>query len=57
MTTKHDEQVNKSLFRELPYNGVNILVSHDQFNNSLSLNHTAKNYLDKLVYMIWIYSI
>ena len=36
------------MFRELPYHGVNIPASHGQCNNSLSSNHIAKNYLDKL---------
>ena len=48
MGSKHDEKVNKAMFHELPYNGVNIVASHRQFNNSLSPIHIAKNYLDKL---------
>ena len=36
------------MFRELPYADVNIVVNHEQFNNSLPSNHIPKNYLEKL---------
>ena len=38
----------KSLFKELPYHGVNILNCHGQFNNLLSDELPTKKYLEKL---------
>jgi hypothetical protein len=37
-----------SLFQELPYNNVNILECHGQFNNSIATNLPTKKELDKL---------
>ena len=38
----------KSIFKELPYHGVNILNCHGQFNNLLSDALPTKKYLEKL---------
>ena len=38
----------KSVFSELPYNQINIVCAHGQFNNSLISSISCKKYLDKL---------
>ena len=38
----------KSIFKELPYHGVNIINCHGQFNNLLSVALPTKKYLEKL---------
>ena len=46
---KQTQKLTKSLFSELPYQDVNIVTSHSQFNNLLSESQLpTKTYLDKL---------
>ena len=45
---KKSAKATKSLFRELPYNGVNFIDLHGQFNNSLNNSLPSKQYLQRL---------
>ena len=36
------------LFRELPYNGIEMHCAHGQFNNALQTQLLTKKYLDRL---------
>ena len=36
------------LFRELPYNGIEMRCAHGQFNNALQTQLPTKKYLDRL---------
>lgn len=38
----------RSLFRELPYYGQNVILAHGQFNNCLSCHLLSKKYLETL---------
>ena len=40
--------ISKSLLRELPYYGVNLLSAHGQFNNTLGDHLPTKKYLESL---------
>ena len=48
MATKRDSKLTKQLFRELPYNGINIVYAHGQFNNILPSQIPTKRYLQRL---------
>ena len=48
MIAKRDSKLLKQLFRELPYNGINIVYEHEQFNNSLPSQIPSKKYLERL---------
>ena len=48
MTAKRDSKLFKQLLRELPYNGINIVYAHGQFNNSLPSQIPSKKYLERL---------
>ena len=46
---KESQNYNKSLLKVLPYHGVNIILSHGQFNNLLNVDSLpSKKYLEKL---------
>ena len=45
---KKGSKLPKQLLQELPYNGINIVYAHGQFNNSLSLRIPSKRYLQLL---------
>ena len=48
MAAKRDSKLTKQLFRELPYNGINIVYTHGQLNIILPLQIPAKRYLERL---------
>lgn len=48
MAGKRDCKLSKQLFRELPYNGINITDAHGQFNNSLPSQIPSKKCLERL---------
>ena len=48
MIAKRDSKLCKQLLRELPYNGINIVYAHGQFNNSLPSQTPSKKYLERL---------
>lgn len=49
MKNSNDQKLIKSLFKELPYHGLNIVTSHSQFNNLLRDSQLqTKRHLDKL---------
>ena len=48
VNSKTLNKTNKAISRELPYYGINIPITHGQFNNSLSSSSTPKRYLDNL---------
>ena len=47
MAGKRDCNLSKQSFRELPYNGINIVYAHDQCNNSLPSQIPTKKYLER----------
>lgn len=44
----NSSNISKSLLRELPYYGVNLLSAHGQFNNTLGDHLPTKKYLESL---------
>ena len=40
MTSKRDSKLFKQLFRELPYNGINIVHARGEFTNTLPSEYT-----------------
>lgn len=43
MAAKRDSKLTKQLFRELPYNGINIVYTHGQLNiNYLTITNTCE---------------
>ena len=47
MAAKRDFKLSKQLLRELPYNIINIVYAHGQFNNSLPSQIPTKEFLER----------
>lgn len=48
MAAKRDSKLSKQLLRELPYNIINIVHAHGQFNNcSVPLKKPTKKFLER----------